>query len=77
MKPQITMKVIESKTTNRGIVVSILEAGNGKGEFFANGKRYWIAFNNGSPRNAIAKTNSLNYLKKKFDKINVAASPSL
>lgn len=63
------LKVIESKVTKDGFVVSIVCNENGLNEYFAMGKKYWIVFQ-GSGRYARNCSNSLAYLKKVLAKIN-------
>ena len=64
------LRVIESKVTKDGFVVSIVCNENGLNEYFAMGKKYWIVFQGNSARNATNCSNSLAYLKKVLAKIN-------
>ena len=59
------MKVVKSSNV-RGCVVSVVDAGKGHKEYFANSKRYWISFNDGK---AIYRSNSLAYITNKFNEI--------
>jgi|TARA_R110000765_G_scaffold120939_4_gene216916 uncharacterized membrane protein YukC len=61
------MKSIQSKTTRSGNIINIMDAGYGRREHFALGKRYWIAYGNGSPRRAINCSDSLKYITTKFN----------
>jgi hypothetical protein len=64
-----TMNILKSKVLKSGVKVSIVEAGNGKKEWFALSKKYWIAYGDGSPRNCRNRSNDLKYLEKKFEEI--------
>lgn len=63
------MKVLKSKLTKSGVVVNIMEASEGKKEFFAMSKRYWIGYGDGSPRTCVNRSDSLKYVEKKFAEI--------
>lgn len=63
------MNILKSKITKSGVKVNIVEASDGKKEYFALSKRYWIAYGEGSPRNCVNRSNSLKYLENKFEKI--------
>jgi hypothetical protein len=63
------MNILKSKVLKSGVKVSIVEAGNGKKEYFALSKKYWIAYGEGSPRNCRNRSNDLKYLEKKFEEI--------
>jgi hypothetical protein len=63
------MNILKSKITKSGIKVNIVEASEGKKEYFALSKRYWIAYGEGSPRNCRNRSNSLKYVEKKFEEI--------
>ncbi len=59
--------VIESKITKSGHIVNV--CGCNRGQFFALGKKYWIEYGNPSGRRAINRSNNLDYIFKKFEKI--------
>jgi hypothetical protein len=63
------MQVVKSKITKSGVKINIMQAHNGKKEFFAQSKRYWIAADDGSPRIAVNCSNNLKYIEKKFEEI--------
>lgn len=66
-------KIIETKIEKNGIPIHICETENQSGrEYFANGKRYWIAYRDGSPRRSINVSDSLKYIRKKFAEIKSA-----
>ena len=59
--------IYDTKTTKNGHVVSIF--GCCGGNYFAGGKKYWIAFGEPKFRNAINQSDSLAYISKKFKEI--------
>jgi|LakMenEpi03Aug12_release.lakeMendotaPanAssembly.Ray.scaffolds.fasta_scaffold372935_3 hypothetical protein len=64
------MKILKSKVTKNGLNVHIVEASEGKKEYFALSKRYWISYReNGSPTNCRYRSNSLKYIQGKFEEI--------
>ncbi len=65
------MKILKSKITKNGSKIHIVEASDGKTEFFALSKKYWISHReNGSATNCRYRSNSLKYIERKFEEIN-------
>ncbi len=59
----------DSKITAGGAIISIFGVSNAKGQRFAGGKKYWIEYGRPSGRRAIYRSNSLEYIAKKFKEI--------
>ena len=61
------IETVKTTTTKNGHTVSILSSENG--QYFANGKKYWIQIGAVSGRRAVSSSDSLAYITKKFEEI--------
>ena len=67
MKEQNMIYVVKSKITKSGHTVNV--CGSNPGQYFANGKQYWIEYGRPSGRRSINRSDSLSYITKKFEEI--------
>jgi|LWDU01.1.fsa_nt_gi hypothetical protein len=64
------MKIVKTKSGKLGQQINLCETTSKSGrEYFALGKRYWIAYGDGSPRRSLNCSDSLRYINKKFTEI--------
>ena len=61
------IETVKTTTTTNGHTISILSSPNG--QYFANGKKYWVQIGAVSGRRAISSSDSLKYISKKFEEI--------
>tara|TARA_Y100000401_G_C8309001_1_gene218630 strand:+ start:733 stop:939 length:207 start_codon:yes stop_codon:yes gene_type:complete len=61
------IETVKTTTTTNGDAISILSSPNG--QYFANGKKYWIQIGAVSGRRAVSSSDSLTYITKKFEEI--------
>ena len=61
------IETLKTTTTKNGHTVSLLSSENG--QYFANGKKYWVQIGAVSGRRAVSSSDSLAYITKKFEEI--------